>query len=464
MIVGAARASRSHWVEWFLALLVLLVGLRSAYYTWEYGYLPAPFYPDSTDTFRDWFSVANWAHVKGAYDTWLAVYPPLSFLLIKYMGLPACYAEDMSMGVRECDWIGIVLLHLFVVLNGIVASITYMRLDRRTALPRAFTLTAGMPMLFGLERGNIILLCITTCMLAWGPLVKSARLRWIFAGLAVNFKVYLIAGVLVHLVRRRWRAVEGGVLATVGVYIVSYALYGEGTPGEVVANLINFAQGFYSTEASAVAIWYNSTYDTLYKVLTESNAPVVFLLGSTVVDRMTLVLQLVIRASQLTVLLAMVATWLRPEVVTPHRLTTLGLGFVMMLQENPPYALPIMFYFVFMERSKGWLVPCALMLTYLVSLPGDLNLGSPVWVEQYSYIGDRYVASERALQLGMFIRPLGHTLIPVCLALDTILTVLRDVREDGWQWRWRFRHDAPLLPRVKRPRPPLIAAGDHSAA
>lgn len=451
MSTGPVSGSKSYRVEWFLAVLMLLALLRSAYVTVEQGYLPAPFYPDSTDTFRDWFSVANWAHVKGAYDTWLAVYPPLSFLLIKYMGLPACYHEDMSMAVRDCDWLGILLLHLFVVMNGIIASMTFMRLDRRTALPRAFTLTAGMPMLFGLERGNIILLCVATGMLGWGPLVRSARLRWFFVGLSVNFKVYLIAGVLVHLIRRRWLWVEGALIATVAVYVVSFALFGEGNPVELTANLLNFAQGFYSTQATAVAIWYNTTYSTLYQVLTDSTAPVTFLLGSRVVERLTITLLVLIRSSQLVVLCSLVAAWLRPEVVSPHRLTLLGMGFVMLAQENPPYALPIIIYLVFMERWKGALVPVALVLTYLISLPIDLNLGSSVWVEQFSYIGNRFVSSERALQLGMFIRPLGHTLIPVCLALDTILTVVKDVREDGWQWRWRFRQDAPLLPRVKRP-------------
>jgi len=450
--------TRANSIESFCAFLVLAAGCYTAYQTIAQGYLPAPFYPDATDTFRDWFSVANWAHTGGAYDTWLAVYPPLSFVITKYLALPSCYAFDMSMGARECDWVGILALHLFLVLNGIVASLTYMRLDRRTALPRAFVLTAGMPMLFGLERGNIILLCITTCMLAWGPLVRSARWRWLFAGLAVNFKVYLVAVVLAQLIRRKWLAAEGALLATVAVYLASFAILGEGTPGEILANLINFAQGFYSTQANAVAIWYNSTYSSMYLVLTDSSAPVTMLLGSVMVDRLTLLLLVVIRSSQLVLLGSLVAAWLRPEVVTPHRLASLSLGVVMVLQENPPYAMPVLLYFVLMERWKGRLVPISIVMTYLISVPIDYNLGSSLWVEQFSYVGNRFVSSERALQLGMFIRPLGHTLIPVCLALDTIVAVVRDVRQDGWQNRWRFRHDWPLLPRVRRPLPPASTA------
>ncbi len=445
---------KGYHFEWFLGFLMLLSVLHAAYATLENGYLPPPFYPDPTDTFRDWFSVANWAHTGGAYDSWLAVYPPLSFVLIKMMGLPACYSQDMSLGVRDCDWLGIVFLHLFVVLNGIVASLTFMRFDRRTAFPRAFTFTAGMPMMFGLERGNIILLCITICMLAWGPLIKSARWRWLFAGIAINFKVYLIAAVLVQLIRRRWLAVEGALIATVAVYAVTFVILGEGNPVELVANLINFAQGFYSTAAAATAIWYNTTYITMLNVLNDSYAPVTFLLGSSTVEQLSITLRIILLTTQLIMLLSLAAAWLRPEVVSPYRLIALGLGFVFLAQEQPPYALPILLYFVFMERWKGWLIPAAIVMTYLVSLTIDLNLGSSVYVQQFSYIGNRFVTSERALQLGMFVRPLGHSLIPVCLALDSIMAVLRDIRNEGWQGRWRFRHDAPILPRVSRPIPP----------
>lgn len=449
-----AERGRFQWVENVLAFAVLVCGLIAAYNTYIEGYFPQPFFYDPDDTFRDWFSTAIWARDKGAYDSWFSVYPPLNFVLLKYLGVPSCYQSDAGISVRDCDWLGMWLIHIIYVVNAVIASLAFMRVDRKTAFPRAFTLTAGMPMLFGLERGNIILLCITCVMLGWGPLVRSVHLRWTFIGLAVNFKVYLVGAVLVQLVRRRWLWVEGGLIAIVLVYLVSFALFGEGTPGEIVFNLFNFAQGFYSSEASVVSIWYNSSYNPLYMVLTESSAPVIFLLGDTFVDRIALAVLLVMRVSQLLVLVSLVAAWIRPEVVTPHRLTILGLGFIMITQENPPYALPILFFFVFMERWKGWLVPAAIVLTYLLSLPGEISLGSSVWLQQYSYISGRSVLTERSLGLGMFLRPMGLVLVVSLLAWDSILAVVRDVREDGWQGRWRFRQDAPVLPRVRRPLDP----------
>ena len=113
-----------------------------------------------------------------------------------------------------------------------------------------------------------------------------------------------------------------------------------------------------------------------------------------------------------------------------------------------------MFFFAFLERWRGWRKPTAIVLTYLVSLPGDITLGGGLWFLQFSYTADRYVIVERGLGIGMFLRPLGLILITSLFALDTIALVVRDVRRDGWQGRWRFRNDAPILPRVLRPRPP----------
>ncbi|MBB4857429.1 hypothetical protein HNO88_000736 [Novosphingobium chloroacetimidivorans] len=465
--MSAAPRDRApgQWIEHVLAGAILVCGLLVAYHTVSEGYFPAPFFYDSDDTFRDWFSTAIWAHEKGAYDTWFSVYPPLSFVILKFTGLPACYEFAPLSTIRDCDWLGLVVIHVFYVLNAVLVSVIFMRIDRRTALPRAFAFTAGMPMLFGLERGNIILLTITCVMLGWGPLIRSARWRWAYIGLTVNFKVYLIAAVLVQLVKRRWLWVEGAVIGTILVYVISYIIFGEGTPGEIVFNLFNFAQGFYSTEATVLSIWYASSLNALYNVLTSSSAPVTFLLGEQLTNQLTLAVLLIMRSGQLLALLAIVAAWIRPEVVSPHRLTMLGLGFVMIVQENPPYALPILFFFIFMERWKGWLVPPAIALTYLISLPGELALGPGFWTFEFSYIGNRFVAIERSLALGMFLRPLGLMLIVALFSLDTLVAVWRDVRQEGWAQRWRFRNDAPILPRVRPPvfRAPGTAKGAQGA-
>lgn len=450
---------QGRWLEWVLAAAVLAGLLHMAYLTVAYQYFPQPFFYDTDDTFRDWFSTAIWAHEKGAYDTWLTVYPPLSFLFLKYAGLPQCYIYAPLSTVRDCDWLGIVLIHVIYVANIFIAARLFMKIDRRTALPRSFALTAGMPMLFGLERGNLVLLCFTCIMLGWGPLVRSARLRWLFVGLAINLKVYLIAGVATQLLRRRWRWVEGALLATILVYIVSYGLYGEGTPKEIVDNLVNFAEGFLSTPSSVMDVWYPNTYKPLYYILTKAEIPITSMIGSDLVEAGAIAIPAAVYGTQAMIVLAALASWVRPEAVPPFRLAFLGIALAMITSEASAYTQPVMFLFVFMERWEGITRTLAIIITYILCIPGDILVADPLPVLQFSYIADHYVITLQGIALGMFLRPMGLLLLALLLSMHTIAVVWNDIRMQGWKDRWRFRQDVLLLPGLIRPRPPISTEG-----
>ncbi len=443
---------RSRWplrVETFFALLVLAGLIYISTLTVTNGYFPQPFFWDRDDTFRDWFSTAIWAHEEGAYDAWLTVYPPVSFAILKVLGNPACYIHMVDKVARECDWIGIVAIHAFYVLNGVLVSRIYMKIDRRTAWQRSFAITAGMPMLFGLERGNLILITFTFLMLGFGPLVKSARWRWFCVAFAVNMKVYLIAAVAVQLIKRRWLWVEGVTLMIVAIYLVSYLIYGAGTPIEVYKNLVNFASG--ATPNSVLEIWYANTYNALHYVLAESDAPVSYFLSSDEISLALLIIPLTQHSTQALIVFACAAAWVRPEVVPAYRLTFLAIAMAMVTSEASGYTQPLMFFFVFMEPWKGWLRPLAIASCYILSIPGEIPLGASLSVLQYSYIGQRYVFAEEGLALGMLVRPM-LLVLPVCfLSILTILDVWKDIRFQGWSERWRFRNDWPLLPGLRRP-------------
>lgn len=440
------------WLEWVMALAVLGGFIYMAVLTFVNGYFPQPFFWDADDTYRDWFSTALWAYDSGAYDTWLTVYPPLSFVILKVVSLSSCYEFAFDKTARACDWIGIIAIHLIYVVNAVLISKTMMKIDRQTALPRSFALVAGMPMIFGLERGNLILLCFTCVLLGFGPLVKSAKWRWLNVGLAVNLKIYLVAGVFIHLLKRRWRWFEGALIATIAVYLVSYGIYGAGTPVEIYDNLVNFATG--SKPGSVLDIWYPNTYIPLHYVLAESDAPVNLFIGSREVNLALILIPLFSHSAQAIILAAAAATWLRPEVVPPFRLTFFAFALAMITSETSAYTQPIMILFVFMERWRGWARPAAIICCYILCIPGDIWLGAPSPTLQYSYIGGRLVFFEAGLTLGMFAKPLVFMMPAYFLGLLTIRDVWHDIRSQGWKDRWRFRHDLPLLPGVIRPRPP----------
>lgn len=413
------------------------------------GYLPQPFYFMADDTFMDWFNTAWWARDPGTYDNWLTVYPPLSFVILKLSGLPYCYDKTGIGFTRDCDWYGLAVLHGIFVLNIFLTAKTFLKIDRATALPRAFALSAGMPMLFGLERGNLAILAYTFLLLAYGPLVRSAKMRWLCVGLAINLKVYIIAGLAAQLLRRKWRAFEGGVIATILVYLVSYAIHGAGTPAEIYENLVNFATGFKPD--AVIGTYYVNSYNALHYALTDPQVPAHLILGSDYTAIGAALVTAAIRVTQVIILAAAAATWLRPEAVPPYRVTLLGLGLAMVTTETGPYTAPMMLLFAFMEPWKGIMRPIAIVCCYILCLPGDIYLGYFASLYRYSFLFQDWVFSDQYITLGMFLRPLFFSLVPICLSLQTIYAVYGDVRQQGWGGRWRFRRDLSILPLVRRP-------------
>jgi len=445
----ATRLPRGVWIEHAFIILFVVTGIQSVLFTFEHHYLPQPFFFVTSDTYMDWFNTAWWARKPGMYDDWRSVYPPLSFVLLLLSGLPKCYVDTDILVARDCDWFGIFVMHAVFVLNIVLTAKTFLKIDRRTALPRSLAVSAGMPMLFGLDRGNVILFCYTFVLLGFGPLLRSARWRWLFVGLAVNLKVYLIGALAALLLKRRWLWLEGCVLATVAVYLVSFAIIGAGTPLEIYANLVNFAEEFKPDAVSGA--YYANTFISVLNALKDPMMPANALLGSRGTEIGIVLLTTIMRASQGMIALAAIATWLRPEVVPNYRVVMFGIAFAMISQETGAYTSPILLLLIFMEPWKGIARPMALISAYALCLPGDIRITylSSLNRDSFFFVGP--VLSEQYLTVGMIVRPLLFTLMPVCLACLTLRDVYKDVRYQGWSSRWRFRHDTPMLPGIMAP-------------
>ena len=450
MTAGRSGALRGRWIEYLLAWVLVILLIRAGWNLYTYGYLPQPFFYEPSDTWMDWFNTAYWARDPGAYDVWGTIYPPLSFVVIRLFGIDACYARSSLtstlLTIRDCDWVGIAAMHAIFALNVALIALTFRKIDPRTALPRTIALAFGMPMLFALERGNILLLTFSSFLLAFGPLLHSARLRWLFAGLAINFKVYLLGAIIALLLKRRWKWVEGALLATVLVYGLSYLLLGSGTPVEIIQNITRYAGGFQAGQV--LDIWYSITYLPLISLLEGAAFPVSSAVGSELADWGLLILPALIRTGQLLIALAALATWLRPEVVPTHRAIFLGLAMALISSEAGGYTQILIVMLVFMERWRGIARPLAIVLCYVLCLPADIIVGSVPPFVRDSYLAGRAVEIHTGVGLGVFLRPGILIAIAIALACATIRDVWLDIRLPGNRVRWRFRRDAAILPDV----------------
>lgn len=440
------------WLEPLFMAAVLIAIVRAYFYFKEFAHFPQPFFYEPFDVWMDWFNTSYWAYNKGAYDAWGTIYPPLSFVFLRVFSLASCYKDGSGYTARECDWVGLVTLHGLFLINVVLLYLTYRKQHRPTAPWRAITLGLGLPSLYGLERGNLVVVCFTCIILGFGPLLRSVRLRWIFAGLAINFKVYIVAGLFANLLRRRWLWFEGGVIASVVIYMVTYAALGEGTPRQLYDNIADVS-GIYQA-ITFLDLWYAATYKPLISLLHGQYIMVSRLIGSRWADFLLVLLPALNYLVMGAIAAAALAAWLRPETVPMHRLVFLALAMTMIAAEPGGYTEGFIIFFVFLERWRGIARPVAIVSSYVLLLPFDIILDGVPPTIQESYLAGHATFFAYYITIGPFIRPMLILAIALSLACVTLRDVWEDIRLQGWQGRWRFRRDAPLLPGVAPPQPP----------
>lgn len=408
-------------VEYFFATAILVAIVYSIWHLLNYYYLPQPFFYDYGDTWMDWFNPAYWSHQPGTYDSYRTIYPPLSYVLLKFMTFGPCYVGAEGGWSRDCDIYGIVWLHLIYLIDVILTFKALHKIDRRTALSRTIAIALGLPMLWGLDRGNLVLIAYMFVLLAYGPLVRSARLRWVFAGMAVNMKVYLIGTVFAQLIHHRWRWFEGAALATVGVYLVSYLIFGQGGLIVIYENIVNYGGDFEIN--NPLDLWMASSLKPLESLLQSSKYPVIVYVGSQFAEGAIAILPWITRSAQAIIVAAAAAAAWHPNAVPRTRMIVLSVGIAIMSTEVSGYTQPLVFVFAFMEPFKGVLRRYAIVICYLVSIPADITLDQLPPIVAESFLGGRPVFAQYEIQLGPFVRPLLTMSVPVAFALLTLREV-----------------------------------------
>ncbi len=385
------------------------------------GYLPQPFVFDTNDTFMDWFNTAFWANRPGAFDVWRTIYPPLSFAFLDTFSLSGCY-RDSPFHARDCDWLARSVIYGFYLIDAGLVWLAFRRANCATAPMRAAAFALGLPLLFTLERGNLILVALACFVVAYGDVVRSRGVRALAIAATINFKPYLVLPALAAGVKRHWRALELAGIATIALYLVTLAMVGSGTPMQIAANTANWVL-FQSGQ-----IWGEIYFSTSYAPLLQLKvAPIAVLdfLPSRVVETIYVLVPAVIRASQAAALLALAAAWLQPTAVTANRVSAILLAAYLVTQSPGGYTQTFLLFLVLLEpfRRPGPIV--AVICAYLLCLVGEWPLATVLNVSSASWLGDRPVNPSFAIGVGQFLRPGLIVLILWSLVLDTVVQVAR---------------------------------------
>jgi len=406
-------------LEYFLVICVL-AGVVYSYSFFRYNYrLPSPFIFDTFDTFMDWFNTAYWSHNGAEYSLFRSVYPPISFVVLRYLGNPLCYLDSPG-DARDCDWFGIFAIFVAYIACVISASWAFFLKDRTTAIVRSVAVAFGLPLLFTLERGNLVLLCFPFFVLAHGPFRLSPLMRGLSAAITINFKPYLVIATLAWLVRRRWSQIELAGLLTLGVYLVTYAANGGGSVFEIAQNTRDFL--LFQNGLIYEALYYSTSYSPFLNFDTYL-FPTRDFISTYVVDAISFWVPKLIVFTQAFAALTIFAAWLQPQAVPHHRLAAIFIGAYLVSSSPGGYSTLFFIFLVFLEDTRRLLPFFTIVLAYVVSVPFDLEIGRLFESTFPSWLAGRETLQVFGITAGSFARPGVMIIMVWSLALDTLLAV-----------------------------------------
>lgn len=163
-------------------------------------YLPGPFIWNKNDTFMDFYNPLYWVLNEGFYSVYSSIYPPLNYYFLKLftfgiesnlVSSPFDLRENFSMPILAASifYLGI----LFVVVS--IGEWKKIQVSNRFLIWLACALS--VPVLFALERGNLIFLAVLFL-----GLYASAENQWlkaIYLGVLINIKPYFLILVIQYL-------------------------------------------------------------------------------------------------------------------------------------------------------------------------------------------------------------------------------------------------------------------------
>jgi hypothetical protein len=354
------------------------------------GHLPRPFNADPSQSLMDFYNTAFWANRPGAYNAWHTVYPPLSFLFSRLVTHHACYAGAAD-HARTCDPIAAWVIVGFYLVNIVLVALALRRSKVTVAVPRTLALCFGLPMLYGLELANLIIPCFSFFVLAEGGLLRFRWARHLCRGLAFNFKLYLLILGLPALIRGRIRWLIGVGGACLLVYLVTFLIYGSGTPRELIADLFFYAHGqskLFGDENHLGAIAAQSQ------------------------DLWSHTLPAVLRMGECIALVGILTGALSKRAVDSRRLSALALSLVCAEAAlhtqgySADYTQIFLIFMLFLETEWDPASSFVTLSAYLLCISFDHTLVHAESIVRRSFFSGRLVQVDFDLTLSQFIRPL----------------------------------------------------------
>ncbi|MHB8741984.1 MAG: glycosyltransferase 87 family protein [Sulfuricaulis sp.] len=418
----------------YIGMILLPIVAGFFYYVhflMTYGYLPSPFMYDKSDTFMDFFNPLYWAYDSGRYTDWGSVYPPLSFGILRLVNFVLAgggYGDpDMMRDYSQSVIIGFCLLYLAA--PAILLNTKHWQdfaISEKFLI--YFVIILSTPMLFTLERGNILLLCPILLSLV---LLRIGFLRCFCIALLINIKPYFALLMIYYIARRNWNGLATCVVLSGLIFILS-GLALDNNFLVFFTNLFNFSQdnGVFSLrEVLALP----SSISAFSYVLKNPDGAM-FASDFLNPERIIIIIYIIeaikwgVLAISLAVLFTRSALLRDAEVFSllVVAITNLGIWvggytFIFYIALTP----------VFIKMRGRWLY---IGLLSILAMPLDIiPLLSSFIGQQYSYLSDSYIDIQWTLGLGSAIRPVVNLILLLLLSGEFLARKHRGVHNSVLQ-------------------------------
>lgn len=221
-------------------ILNLAVFAYYASYLANYGYLPAPFIFDKSNTFMDFFNPLYWAFNSGRYTEWGSVYPPLNFWILRISTIFFNFSEyDSPEQLRSTfELFNYGFGFLYLVSIGLLLKPLYAKkITTKNKIIFFLLVALSPPMLYALERGNLILFCpaLIGVVIAYEGVIAALALA-----VAINLKPYLALLIGAYLLKANYRHALMIILISGAIFFVSGILL-DAQFMEFFNNLVGFS-------------------------------------------------------------------------------------------------------------------------------------------------------------------------------------------------------------------------------
>ncbi|WNV05400.1 glycosyltransferase 87 family protein [Candidatus Methylospira mobilis] len=385
-------------------------------YFMENGYLPSPFIYDKANTFMDLFNPMYWAYDSGRYTEWGSVYPPLSFLILKLSNIALLGAGPDGGPLAMRDNSPFVILGFCFICFATPAIMMHARQWKSVAsLDKILIYVAiilSAPMLFSLERGNIVVLCPVLLAAA----VSNIGLKRILSiALLINIKPYFAVLMAYFLIRKNFKGFLFCSITSFMVFTATGMVLDENFLN-FFTNIIGFGQAKNLFTVGEVMAFPSSVSAFSY-VLHDPEGRV-YALSYALFDT-DLAVSFIETLKWSLIIVSLVAASIKARTMRDAEIIAL-LVVVITNMGVSVGGYTLLFYIVmipiFIKMRFAWLY---IGIISIMSMPLDIvplvNMGLGV---HYSYLSDSNRYIDWTLGLGSMVRPLVNSMLLLSIAYE----------------------------------------------